>query len=186
MRFQNFKMISISLDAQMPDPSLRRPLLETALWFPSAPPPHLSMRSLHLTNHKPFPSSYEPYIYALFGGPRGTYLPLLTGLNFNWRSRSLWTIDFQYKYSDPSIIPSSCSRLGRVKFNAKRPRETDFDIDGPGGEVINAVEVGPWDGQKPVYGEDHPDRFLQIPKSANRAAYLKASCLLPKFLPTIS
>lgn len=72
----------------------------------------------------------------MFGGPKGCYLRYLTGLSVTSLG-TLRGIEFHFNTED---IPAASRRLGRCK-SSEYAKIMQFDIDGPGGEFINAIEI---------------------------------------------
>jgi hypothetical protein len=144
--YQGYKIVSlatagsstshIQLVAQ--DPSLRA----TALWYPTVPSSDLCLNDESFTGESPLTAGYRPLIWIQFGGPNGTYLQSLTEISATLSRYSIHSIDFHY---DTEEGPKEVGKLGRSSIRSKRFWSSSeivrFSIDGPGGELIDSVEV---------------------------------------------
>ena len=72
-----------------------------------------------------------------FGGPAGAYLRSLVKISAIYSSTCLIGIEFYYNHVD---ILSGCQKFGKCSRKAAT-QTIDFDIDGPGGEVIKYIDV---------------------------------------------
>ncbi|PGH23669.1 hypothetical protein AJ80_02275 [Polytolypa hystricis UAMH7299] len=125
--------------AHVPE-SLRReqllPLRDIAHWTPSIPDNALSLNERFFKEPRRDLFKYRPLSFFLFGGPNGIYLKNLARISV-WcgRDTSLYGIDFTYNME---IDGQTVHALGRSELGV---RKIDFQIDGPGGEVIQAVQI---------------------------------------------
>lgn len=78
---------------------------------------------------------FRPVFWTHFGGPGGIYLHSLMKISVVWDG-GIRRIDFHHNQS----VPLECQRLGRHTPSAYA-HTIDFLIDGPGGEVIETVEI---------------------------------------------
>lgn len=79
--------------------------------------------------------SSEPAVN--FGGPSGAYLRFLVKISAIYSSTCLIGIEFCYNHVD---ILSGCLKFGKC-VRKMATQTIDFDIDGPGGEVIKYIDV---------------------------------------------
>jgi hypothetical protein len=70
----------------------------------------------------------------MFGGPAGKYLGLLTGISVTDDVR---LIEFRY---NSEAVPLECRKAGRC-IPSDYAETIHFEIDGPGGEVIDSLTV---------------------------------------------
>lgn len=119
-----------------------------ALWYPDVPAPALCLNQDAL-----FPSpdylvshlQYKPLIWCHFGGPGGKYLPHLTRVLVT-SGAGTRRIDFFFGGGGEDV-PAECRSLGRLgglQASDSRREAVEFPVDGPGGERIEAVEIGHW------------------------------------------
>ena len=121
----------------MPRLAAHGPSLQaTALWYPTIPSPNLCLKDTSFTGESPSTAGYQPLFWTHFGGPNGIYLRSLTEVCVTG-SRSLWSIDFHYATED---TPTEARKLGRGYFT-EFSHVTRFPIDGPGGELIQTIDV---------------------------------------------
>ncbi|CAG8951381.1 hypothetical protein HYFRA_00007293 [Hymenoscyphus fraxineus] len=131
-----FKIVSfgISPSAQTTEgeaPSLHK----TALWYPTIPPPILSLNEPSYTAGINLSAEYNPLFWTHFGGPGGCKLKHLTSVSFDV-AQGFFGLKFHYG-AGPGH--ETC-KLGRY-VHSDSSEEEHFLIDGPGGEVIESVEV---------------------------------------------
>ena len=123
---------------------------DTAPWYPDIP-----NDELHL-NESSFPRvpnalNYQPLTMILFGGLQGAHLWKLVGIQV-WivDIRRVYGVDFLYKSGSDGQEIHTFGRRG--PFSDDEPRAFDpfdsstdecvaFPIDGPGGEIIDGVDV---------------------------------------------
>lgn len=112
-------------------------LRDAALWFPDTLGPRLSLNEESFAREDTSMVKFQPLCWVHFGGPGDTYLRSLTEVSAGVLG-SVCKLQLCYT---KDTIPVTCQNLGR------RPT-TDFmkflriPIDGPGGEVIEAIDVG--------------------------------------------
>jgi len=83
-----------------------------------------------------FTEGYRPLFWTCFGGPGGMYLANLTKIRF---ILLLGRIDFSFNRPD---VPVECQSFGQAcDWEHSGAERIDFDIDGPGGERIERVEI---------------------------------------------
>ncbi|KKA22129.1 F-box domain containing protein [Rasamsonia emersonii CBS 393.64] len=140
--FDAYKMITLAVaenpsvcNATSTEPS--DPLRDTALWYPDIPPPGVFLNGEDFLSEYPhYDEEYQPLVWTLFGGLDGIYLRSLTGISIVFQ-RFVRAIEFHYNTDD---IPTECRKMGRYRPSVQ-DKVTYFPIDGPGGEVIEAVEL---------------------------------------------
>lgn len=108
------------------------------MWYPSLPSPSFNLNEEQFLPRDFYTAGYKPLFWCNFGGPGGKYLPHLTRLSAtinNLHMRGMLHINFFY---DEEVPPEhrSFGRLSRTT----QCTDTDFTIDGPGGERIVCIE----------------------------------------------
>lgn len=134
-------MVSLAVTGPL---SANPPWRDSAFWFPSPP-----LKELHLVNELSFTSresaasAYHPLCWCMFTGWNGSWLPHLTMMSVTSTSTSIRGIRFRY-IGEAGLSPRL---IGKRPRRGHGDRRVDFDIDGPGGEIITAIEVfvRPWD-----------------------------------------
>ena len=79
----------------------------------------------------------DPICWTMFGGPAGMYLKSLTGISVVADMGCPRAIEFHYSSED---VPLECRKLGRCT-PSDYAKTMQFEIDGPGGEVIDSLTV---------------------------------------------
>ncbi|KAL2172976.1 uncharacterized protein P884DRAFT_213424 [Thermothelomyces heterothallicus CBS 202.75] len=154
--FDAFRMVSVGavrpVESSMSsshgadDNSLRH----SAVWYPDVPSPTLNLNEDFLLAPRTYVSGFKPLFWSRFGGPGGVHLKHLVKLTVV--DLDIGRIDFSF---NSSSVPAECWRFSRIG-DPKRKKDEDededeedddseiveFPIDGPGGEMINKVEVG--------------------------------------------
>lgn len=132
-------MVSLAVCQRMTSstqaPQVEDKLRNLAMWYPDIPGSTLCLNDNSFLPRDHYVDGYKPLVWVSFGGPRGIYLQHLTRV-----SAMCWgvihRIDFSYNKESP---------VEHQTFGRHKPRYfenvIDFSIDGPGGEVINAIEV---------------------------------------------
>lgn len=100
------------------------------------PSPNVCLNDESFIGECPSTAGYQPLFWALFGGPGGIYLRSLTEVSVT-RLGDLCSIEFRYDTED---ISKNTRTLGRCNIT-DYSRITRFPIDGPGGELIQSVDV---------------------------------------------
>jgi hypothetical protein len=109
-------------------------LKRSAIWYPDIPPPAVCVNDDFFLPIEAYTRGYRPLFQARFGGPGGMYLRNLTMLTVSfWEG--LRRLDFSFDRE----VPAECGSFGR-REDPKYAR-VEFSIDGPGGEVIDSVEI---------------------------------------------
>ncbi len=110
-------------------------LRSLGLWYPNIPGPTLSLNESSFWPRSNHLHGYQPLVWTTFGGPGGKYLNHLIRISVTLGG-GLRGIDFTYN----TDVPVEYRSLGHCppKEDAK---VVDFAIDGPGGEIINAIEL---------------------------------------------
>src|SRR5690349_8337210 len=106
-----------------------------ALWYPTIPSPKLCLNDESFTGESLLTTKYQPLFWIHFGGPNGIYLRSLTGVSVT-STGYLDTIEFQYNTEDISFEIRKLGRCDQGKYR----KVTPFPIDGPGGEIIEAID----------------------------------------------
>ncbi|KAH0538229.1 hypothetical protein FGG08_005148 [Glutinoglossum americanum] len=136
-----YKIVSLAI-ATLNLPHVLRPVAQglqlraTALWYPTVPSPDLCLNEESFTGESPSAAGYQPLSWTRFGGPNGIYLRSLTEVCVT-RLGGLCGIEFHYDTED---IPIETRKLGRRNFT-DFSRVERFPINGPGGELIQTIDV---------------------------------------------
>lgn len=130
----------VSLAARQPtlpaDHSLRR----SAIWYPDVPSSKLSLNEGFLVAPRAYTSGYRPLFWTSFGGPGGVYLASLVKISV---IGVIDRIDFTFNNAE---VPVECRSFGRIRDRVDNEGDdsdevVEFPIDGPGGEIVDRVEV---------------------------------------------
>lgn len=126
----------VSLAARCESGTAYNDLHHQALWYPHVPEGDFSINeeTFVVPRHVAV-VEYEPLCFTMFGGPDGSYLGSLTSMSVYGISGA---IDFCYKNS--VNVPPECRIAGRY-FTDQHVEPICFDIDGPGGEVVDSLTV---------------------------------------------
>ena len=111
-------------------------LRATALWYPTVPSTDMYLNDESFTGEDPSTAGYQPLFWTRFGGRNGIYLRSLIEVSVT-RLGDLCSIDFHYDTED---IPKETQKLGRRNIT-QFSHITRFPIDGPGGELIQTIDV---------------------------------------------
>jgi hypothetical protein len=111
-------------------------LRKIALWYPAVPYSNLYLNDESFTGESPLIAGYQPLCWIQFGGFNGEYLRSLTEICVI-RLGALCSIEFHYETKAAS---RKIKRLGRRKLTSFSDI-IRFPIDGPGGELVQSVEV---------------------------------------------
>ncbi|KAI0423605.1 F-box domain-containing protein [Xylaria sp. FL1042] len=139
--FDGCKMVSLAVAECIPltvetAAKAGKSLRDSAFWYPRIPGTDLYMNDDYFTARDTSITRYRPLCWTMFGGPGGIYLRYLTGISVScWGSPC--GIEFHYNTED---VPVECRKLGRYK-SSEYVEVMHFPIDGPGGEIISAIEV---------------------------------------------
>ncbi|KAI0451515.1 hypothetical protein F5B21DRAFT_516677 [Xylaria acuta] len=154
--FDGFKMVHLATTTIPPRVPEKDTLRSSGLWYPDIPGSALSLNESSFFLRSNFVRGYKPLFWTNFGGPGGKYLSHLIQISVGWWN-GIHHIDFRYDID----VPAEYGSLGRCP-----PRITSrfyFDIDGPGGEIINAIELGYSRHRPPVPTADfHQPRKIML------------------------
>ncbi|KAH8692355.1 hypothetical protein BGW36DRAFT_44910 [Talaromyces proteolyticus] len=164
-----YKITSLSISGQelshvsksMPQNSSLR---KVSLWYPAVPHSDLYLNDESFTGESPLTAGYQPLCWIQFGGPNGVYLRSLIEICVI-RLGALCSIEFHYKTKTAS---PKIQKLGRRKLTSFS-EIMRFPLDGPGGELIQSVEVSliRLDGDN-VYGFYRHGKLNSFKISTNR------------------
>ncbi|KAH7175925.1 F-box domain-containing protein [Dactylonectria macrodidyma] len=133
--FDGYKMVRLGATGRI------RPGQETlrgsAVWYPRIPKTGLYLNESDYTAREVAMTNFQPISWTLFGGPAGRYLPLLTGMSVTVEIGYPTAIEFHY---NTWVVPPECRKLGRCTPSVDA-KTIDFEIDGPGGEVIDSLTL---------------------------------------------
>jgi hypothetical protein len=107
-----------------------------ALWYPTVPPPHLSLNEGSYAGTIPAASEYSPFFWSQFGGSDGECLRHLTCISIMGLGQ-LCSVEFEYDTDDLTVNDRKLGRRRSTDYS----QVTKFPIDGPGGEVVTSIEV---------------------------------------------
>ncbi|PNY29109.1 Uncharacterized protein TCAP_00984 [Tolypocladium capitatum] len=142
--FDECKLVSLAVSEQSPpsivglkerSPSLRR----SGYWFPDVPGPKLNLNEDAFPQRDYHMSGYHPLFWTLFGGSAGARLRNLQTISVTVAG---YVQGIKFQYSQDGLPEQSCA-FGRHRYD-RTPgysKVINFSIDGPGGEVIDALEV---------------------------------------------
>ncbi|KAH6637196.1 hypothetical protein F5144DRAFT_209027 [Chaetomium tenue] len=135
--FDAFRIVSLSIARETNTTTEDREstLRSSAIWYPDVPSPGLDLNEAFFVPLKSYTWGYKPVFWTCFGGPGGAYLPNLTKVMV-----SMYGILLRIDFSFDKEVPVECRMFGRNKLPEDKP-PVIFQIDGPGGEVIDKVEV---------------------------------------------
>ncbi|KAF6817714.1 F-box domain-containing protein, partial [Colletotrichum plurivorum] len=102
---------------------------------PDVPGPSLCLNEDSFPPRDHYLGGYNPLLWTSFGGPGGAYLRHFTGLSVVW-GRGVHRIDFAHDVA----VPFEQRTLGCLE-SKPWTKNNDFAVDGPGGEIIEAVEL---------------------------------------------
>ncbi|KAI5921644.1 hypothetical protein F4810DRAFT_677085 [Camillea tinctor] len=138
--FDGFKLISLSASQRSLSStkmlSREDQLRNLSLWYPDVLPSSMSLSKSIFPARDDVCREYKPLFWLSFGGPGGSYLRNLVRISALCGEETPQRLDFFYNNQNP-IERQSFSRHFATEFS----NTMDFAIDGPGGEIINAVEV---------------------------------------------
>ncbi|KAL1970940.1 hypothetical protein VTN77DRAFT_2774 [Rasamsonia byssochlamydoides] len=153
--FDGFKMVSLGFSSEgasdVDTCNQRSTLRDTAQWFPDVPDDSFCLNETAFREIPRQPLEYRPLTVLLYGGPQGVHLNKLIGI-------TVWIVDFERIYGidfayNTAVDGQKVHTLGRSgPFSDAEPRSygpcdnstdqrIDFPIDGPGGEIIEGVDV---------------------------------------------
>ncbi|KAI1310075.1 hypothetical protein F5Y03DRAFT_403682 [Xylaria venustula] len=148
--FDAFKIVSLGTTKtprQIPkDDSLRT----FGSWYPDVPGPTLSLNDSSFIRPDIVSKGYRPLLWTIFGGPGGRYLSHLIRISVTIEC-GLRRIEFTYDID----VPAEYRNFGRFEPASSSSVVVDFVIDGPGGEIINGIEI-----EYPPIMQDHAYLFL--------------------------
>ncbi|KAH9906634.1 hypothetical protein F4778DRAFT_722782 [Xylariomycetidae sp. FL2044] len=116
-------------------------LRQFGIWYPDVPASHLCLNVGAFPRHEYSTTGYQPLIWTLFGGPRGSYLKYLVAITAHMKFGTCFLVDFKYENHE---ISDQVQPVGRHKCTKAFPGCRDplkFTIDGPGGEVVDSIEL---------------------------------------------
>ncbi|KAL2193987.1 hypothetical protein P885DRAFT_71777 [Corynascus similis CBS 632.67] len=138
--FDGFRMVRIAVAPQQSDIP-RAPwndhnrLRHSAIWYPDVPPLSLDLNEDFFLPLQNYTWGFRPLFWSCFRGPGGIYLPCLTRIR-----AGLWAglrrLDFFFN----KAVPAECQSFGRHE-DSEYGQVVEFSIDGPGGEIIEAIEI---------------------------------------------
>ncbi|KAK4140734.1 uncharacterized protein C8A04DRAFT_14664 [Dichotomopilus funicola] len=107
------------------------------IWYPALPPTTINLNEAFFLSQRPclgYWRGFRPLFWTCFGGPGGIYLRHLTKIRLC--SDALRRIEFSFDVD----VPVECRMFGRHEDDDLTD-VVEFAIDGPGGEVIDQIEV---------------------------------------------
>ncbi|EED24528.1 hypothetical protein TSTA_078830 [Talaromyces stipitatus ATCC 10500] len=140
--FDACKMISLAVEYEDLGPIDRsieqtKSLRDVGYWYPEVPGRDLYLNEYSNVVDTCYPDEHRPLCWISFGGPGGIYLKYVKGMTITFRGDILRCVEFIYEGID---IPIRNRRVGRRALRGY-DKVFYFPIDGPGGEIIDAVEV---------------------------------------------
>ena len=113
-------------------------LRRLAIWYPDVPPRRLNLNERFFVAPDAYTWGYAPLFWTCFGGCGGVYLAALEKITIRGASGCIY-----FSFANPEV-PDECRSFGRIAEYADRDDETEaieLLIDGPGGEIIDKVEL---------------------------------------------
>ncbi|KAH6624073.1 hypothetical protein B0J18DRAFT_427196 [Chaetomium sp. MPI-SDFR-AT-0129] len=165
--FDGFKIVSIAVapgpTTSSPDPSPKADIRHAGVWYPTLPPPTVSLHDTFFPAALTSTRGLHPLFWTSFGGPGGIYLRHLNKITICWYGLS--RIEFSF---DPAAdVPDESRVFGRIE-DRRWTKKIELEIDGSGGEVVDRIEVA-----QHVVKTDPTWRK----ESGGTLAWLKVSCL---------
>lgn len=135
----------------------------SAVWYPDIPPAHLNLNEEFFFPAQSYTQGFKPLFWTHFGGPGGIYLKDLHRISWSTADEIM---AFEFQKED---VPLDCRMFGRAPLPDSDDEDNldIFDIDGPGGERITAIEIS----QK--YYKEDGERWLM---SEGALALFKVCC----------
>ncbi|TQN67166.1 hypothetical protein CSHISOI_07829, partial [Colletotrichum shisoi] len=134
------KMVSLAVCRRLSSPKQadheENRLRNSGLWYPDIPGRALCLNEDSFAPRDHYSNGYKPLFWTSFGGPGGVYLRNLTSLTAIWGGGGLRRIDFAYDMP----VPSEHQTFG-CQESGEGTKTINFAIDGPGGELIDKIEV---------------------------------------------
>lgn len=112
-------------------------LRHMAIWYPTLPPKTININEAFFQGQRDcgaYLSGFRPLFWTCFGGPGGIYLRHLTKITLC--CDALRRIEFSFNVG----VPVESRMFGRHE-DEELTEVVEFPIDGPGGEVIDQIEV---------------------------------------------
>ncbi|KID67149.1 F-box domain containing protein, partial [Metarhizium hybridum] len=138
--FDSFKMASLAITEHSGPLSGEKTtgkvsLRHSAFWYPRMPYNGLNLNDDYFTAAESCNTRYRPLCWAEFGGRNGSHLRSVTGVSVTCFA-AIRGIRFHYAIHTPR-------KMGRVGKYKAGPHDSvmHFSIDGPGGEIIDTIEV---------------------------------------------
>jgi hypothetical protein len=113
-------------------------LRRLAIWYPDVPPRKLNLNESFAVAPDAYARGYAPLFWTWFGGRGDIYLAALEKITIGAVSGCI-----HFSFANPEV-PDECRSFGRAAKYADRDKESqpiELLIDGPGGEVIDKVEL---------------------------------------------
>ncbi len=113
-------------------------LRRSGIWFPDVPPPRLNLNEGFLVAPDAYTQGFAPLFWTCFGGRGGIHLKALEKITIMGASGCI-----HFSFTNPEV-PYESRSFGRVATYTEDDDETEpveLRIDGPGGEVIDKVEL---------------------------------------------
>ncbi|KAK2880156.1 hypothetical protein FQN49_000503 [Arthroderma sp. PD_2] len=126
-------------------------LRESAQWVPEVPDDRLCLNESSFENFTDGSQIYLPLTTAIYGGLGGVHLKKLIRITvWVFDYLNIYGIDFVYNVKVEGRLVHTLGRAGPFLDTARRGYEpydsstdlkVDFQIDGPGGEVIDKIDI---------------------------------------------
>lgn len=107
-------------------------LRESAFWYPDIPDQRFHLNDASFAALHTATTRYQPLCWKIFRGEKGIRLKHLTRVSVSLLST---VRNIEFHYSEESSV-----MVGRP-YDWHHATVMNFDIDGPGGETINSIEV---------------------------------------------
>lgn len=134
-------MTSLALHTRPPPPheqdsQRQNRLRDSALWYPTIPPRNLCLNEEAFTPRAFYTAGFKPLFWCHFGGPRGKYLPHLTGVTV---TSCVGILRIRFSFDTP--VPAEHRSFGRRKFGDEEEEVVHFPIDGRDGERLDVIKI---------------------------------------------
>ncbi|KAI3534381.1 F-box domain-containing protein [Colletotrichum filicis] len=109
-------------------------LRNMGMWYPEVPGPDLCLNETSFAPREHYLDGFKPLFWTSFGGPGGAHLRTLNNIRVVLGRAGIYRMDFTYN------VPELDRTFG-CQMPGDLTKEIIFEIDGAGGELINAVEI---------------------------------------------
>ncbi|KAI0532871.1 hypothetical protein GGR58DRAFT_522393 [Xylaria digitata] len=142
-----FKIVYLATTKLPQQISPKNTIRSLGLWYPDIPDSTLSLNESSFSRCSASTNGFQPLLWANFGGPSGKFLQHLTKISVKVGQEWNRMICISFEYN--TEVPTEYRSLGfgrppdrpSPQFLDRCDRWESFDIDGPGGEIINGIKL---------------------------------------------